>query len=65
MEFGSMPVWLRSGRCESAGCVEVAVARHEIQMRDSKDAHGPVLTFSQASWSDFLAGIRGGEFDLD
>jgi len=27
-------------------------------MRDSKEARGPVLTFSRADWGTFIAGIR-------
>ncbi|MFI6458011.1 DUF397 domain-containing protein [Streptosporangium amethystogenes] len=43
-------------------CVEVATNLPGlIAVRDSKDPSGPVLTFSPATWNDFLTGIRTGE----
>ncbi|MET8047792.1 DUF397 domain-containing protein [Streptosporangium sp. NPDC005286] len=43
-------------------CVEVATNLPGlVAVRDSKDPSGPVLTFSPATWNDFLAGIRTGE----
>jgi hypothetical protein len=34
------------------------------QVRDSKNPDGPVLTFTEAEVTAFLAGARAGEFDL-
>ena len=60
--------WRKSSRSGSNGgsCVEVADNLPEVVgVRDSKDnAVGPVLTFSRAAWSAFVAEVRGGEFDL-
>ncbi|MEU0481134.1 DUF397 domain-containing protein [Streptosporangium sp. NPDC006013] len=43
-------------------CVEVATnLPGVVAVRDSKDPLGPVLTFSPATWNDFLTGIRTGE----
>ncbi len=40
-------------------CVEVADnLTGVIAVRDSKDPDGPVLRFSRADWSAFVAGIR-------
>jgi hypothetical protein len=33
-------------------------------VRDSKDQAGPILVFTPAEWSAFVAGVKGGEFDL-
>jgi hypothetical protein len=35
-----------------------------IAVRDSKHPEGPVLLFTQAEWDAFVAGAKGGEFDL-
>ncbi|MEU0519734.1 DUF397 domain-containing protein [Streptosporangium sp. NPDC006007] len=44
-------------------CVEVATNLPGlVAVRDSKDPSGPALTFSPAVWSDFLAGVRSGDF---
>jgi hypothetical protein len=45
-------------------CVEVANRDYGVQVRDSKDPQGPVLSFTHAEWDAFLAGARDGEFDL-
>lgn len=49
--------------CSLGDCVEVAVAGTQVQVRDSKDPGGPVLTFSLDEWRAFLAGAAAGEFD--
>ena len=59
-------VWKKSTKSGSNGgqCVEVASDADNIHVRDSKDPHGPVLTFTPAEWDAFLDGARRGEFDL-
>lgn len=34
-----------------------------ILMRDAKNPGGPVLAFTEAEWSAFIAGVKDGEFD--
>ncbi|MBL7487286.1 DUF397 domain-containing protein [Frankia sp. AgB1.9] len=55
--------WQTSSLCVSDNCVEVAVRRGEVRVRDSKDPHGPVLRFTVEEWSTFLGGARLGEFE--
>lgn len=45
-------------------CVEVAASPDEILVRHSKDPNGPVLRYTKAEWSAFLAGAKDGEFDI-
>jgi hypothetical protein len=33
-----------------------------IQLRDSKDQSGPVLSFTLGEWTAFTAGVKGDEF---
>lgn len=40
-------------------CVEVAVQGELVEVRDSKDRGGPVLTFSRRQWDVFVNGLRG------
>jgi hypothetical protein len=57
--------WHKSTRSGSNGqCVEVRRVNDKVQVRDSKDKAGPVLTFTQAEWSAFTGGTKDGEFDL-
>jgi hypothetical protein len=56
--------WRRSSRCGSSSCVEVAIRGDAIAVRDSKRLDGPVLTYSREEWLAFVAGVKGGEFDL-
>lgn len=45
-------------------CVEVGTCDCGVQVRDSKDPEGTVLTFTTDEWTAFLAGAKDGEFDL-
>ncbi|HEU4425814.1 MAG TPA: DUF397 domain-containing protein [Pilimelia sp.] len=53
---------IRSG-ANQGSCVEVRRNDGAIQVRDSKDQSGPVLTFTLAEWRAFVAGAKAGEFD--
>ncbi len=53
----------RSG--EGSNCVEACAVDDGALVRDSKDRCGPVLGFGPQQWKEFVAGIKGGEFDLD
>jgi hypothetical protein len=57
--------WTKSSLSFANGnCVEVAsLPGSKIGIRDSKDADGPVLTFTPDEWNAFLGGVRNGEFD--
>ncbi|PRY36109.1 DUF397 domain-containing protein [Umezawaea tangerina] len=43
----------RSGGIADSDCVEVSFA-HDVAVRDSKNASGPVLAFAPARWREFL-----------
>jgi hypothetical protein len=59
------PSWIKSSLGYGNGnCVEVAgLADDIIMVRDSKNAKGPVLGFTQGEWDAFVGGVRNGEFD--
>lgn len=57
------PNWKKSSRSSSNGnCVEARECGQQVQMRDSKDAAGPVLGFSQAAWQAFIDRTKSGDF---
>jgi len=62
----SRAVWRKSSySANGANCVEVATSLPGIvAVRDSKNAPGPKLAVSDRSWSEFVQGIKHGEFDL-
>ena len=41
-----------------------ALGEHDIAVRDSKDPHGPALTFTARHWRDFTTAIKAHELDL-
>jgi len=55
---------MSSSTCSDAACVQVAVAGHDVFVRDGKDPNGAVLSFTQAEWAAFLSGAKLGEFDF-
>ncbi|MEU5939258.1 DUF397 domain-containing protein [Micromonospora sp. NPDC047548] len=59
-------VWRKSTRSGNGGstCVEVATNLPAVVgVRDSKDLHGPVLTFAPAAWAVFAHAAATGSFN--
>jgi uncharacterized protein DUF397 len=56
--------WRKSTRSGSNGqCVEARRMGDTIQLRDTKDRSGPVLSFPLSEWTAFTAGLKRAEFD--
>ncbi|MEU7041219.1 DUF397 domain-containing protein [Streptomyces varsoviensis] len=62
----AQPMWRKSSYSGVNGnCVEVATPLpRSIDVRDSKDPQGPVLTFTSEAWSAFLGTVDEGAYDL-
>ena len=54
--------WIRSDRCESASCTEVAFVGDMVWVRNS-NARSIVTRFTRAEWDAFLLGAKDGQFD--
>lgn len=47
--------WFKSSRsADNPSCVEVRFVPDAIDVRDSKNPTGPVLTFPRSAWAKFL-----------
>lgn len=59
-------MWVKSSYSAGNGaCVEIASpVVDEVAVRDSKDPHGPTLSFAPGPWSTFVSDVRRGAFDL-
>ena len=54
-----MPTWRKSSYSTNGGeCVEVAIDRPEVLVRDTKDREGGTLTASTATWRELLSRLR-------
>ncbi|MGF1430156.1 DUF397 domain-containing protein [Kitasatospora sp. LaBMicrA B282] len=42
-------------------CIEIADGLPTIPVRDSKDPHGPALSFPAPAWASFITALRTGE----
>ena len=51
--------WITSTYSASGNCVQIAADDH-VLVRDTKDAQGPVLRFSAASWREFTGQVKAG-----
>jgi len=45
-------------------CVQVAIKRQGVAVRDSKDNDEKTLFFNRREWGIFVRGIKNGEFDI-
>ena len=52
--------WHTSSHSGSNGgnCLQAAATAYAIAIRDSKDPHGPVLTFGPHDWQRFTSQIK-------
>ncbi|GHA08842.1 DUF397 domain-containing protein [Streptomyces echinoruber] len=53
-------VWFKSSHSDSSDindCVEVAMTPRTIHVRDSKNASGPRLALSPATWAGFITHV--------
>ncbi len=53
------PIWRKSSRSNSQGCLEVAFGERSVLVRDSKHPDGPVLAISLKAWAAFVTQVRG------
>ncbi|HJD80525.1 DUF397 domain-containing protein [Kitasatospora aureofaciens] len=55
--------WRKSTYSNGQGdCVEFGQLVNAVAVRDSKDRHGPALSFTSEAWQSFIAGIRSDDF---
>jgi hypothetical protein len=56
------PKWVKSTRCASGTCVEVAKVDDAYLIRDSKRPEVAPLSFTAEEWTAFVDGVTAGEF---
>lgn len=59
MTQGQSPVpWRISSRSNGTNCIEVAVQSESVQIRDSKNRGGHILSVPASTWQAFIEGLR-------
>ncbi|MCD2192760.1 DUF397 domain-containing protein [Actinomycetospora endophytica] len=59
------PPFRRSSFCGGGNCVEVAMLPGgDVDVRDSKNVALAPHRFTAQEWSDFVLGVKAGEFDF-
>lgn len=57
--------WIKSSFCNFGNCVEVALLGGSlIAVRNSKARGAGTLYFSATEWTEFVRGVKAGEFDF-
>ena len=56
--------WRKSSTSDVKDCVEVRFGGQHVDVRNSRNRNGSVLTFSHGEWTAFLTAVRLGEFDI-
>ncbi|MBM2618036.1 DUF397 domain-containing protein [Actinoplanes sp. LDG1-06] len=54
--------WRRSTRCTGGNCIEVAKVDGGYLIRDSKNPDSGQLSFNDAEWDAFVAGVKANDF---
>jgi hypothetical protein len=61
---GQAATWVKASKSDATGnCVELRRDAGRVQVRDSKNPDGAVLTFPPTGLAAWLAGAKCGEFD--
>jgi hypothetical protein len=57
--------WIKAEASAQNDCVEVHFREdgNGVDLRDSKNPDGPILSYNNREWAAFVTGIRDGDFD--
>jgi predicted secreted Zn-dependent protease len=55
--------WRTALSCNGGACVQVAATENGILMGSSRQASGPVLSYTSDEWRQFITGIKKGDFE--
>jgi hypothetical protein len=56
--------WHKSSTSNDVNCVEVRTGPEHVNVRNTRNRRGAMLTFTHEEWRAFVSGVRLGEFDV-
>jgi hypothetical protein len=56
--------WKKSDLSQGGDCVQWRFDGDSVQIRNSRDDRGPLLTFTHSEWQAFLGAAKSGAADL-
>jgi len=55
--------WRVSRTCDSGACIMVARRGDSVVFGNTTKPDGPIFAYTRAEWSEFIVGVKSGDFD--
>jgi hypothetical protein len=63
-EDGDSADWRKSRFSGNQDCLEWRIVASGVQVRNSKERDGSIVSFTRSEWAAFLAAVKAGDADI-